>query len=107
MEVWFKLDDEEANMVDLTEEAIVYHLRRAVKDEFANTLRDIDAGHLKVYAPNKGTDIEKSLASNKKVFECRASSYKKPSIVKTPPKQPQQPNGKLQCCRCCSRIVVF
>ena len=43
-------------------------------------------------------DIEKSLASNKNVFECKASSYDEPFIVKAPPKQPQQPNGKLRCC---------
>ena len=98
-QIWFKLDDEEPNIVDLTEDAIVYHFRRAVKDEFANTLRDIDAGRLKVYAPNKGTDIEKSLASNKKVSECRASSYDEPFIVKAPPKQPQQQNGEFPCCR--------
>jgi len=84
---------------NLTMESIVEDLKDAIKDEFANTLRDIDAGRLKVYAPNKGTDIEKSLASNKNVFECRASSYDEPFIVKAPPKQPQQPNGKLRCCR--------
>ena len=107
MDVWYKLDDHQARRVKiLTEDSIVENLKDAIEKEWGDRLHAAPA-ELKVYAPSKGTDIEKSLASNKKVSECRASSYDEPFIVKAPPKQPQQPNGKLQCCRCCSRIVVF
>jgi hypothetical protein len=99
MEVWYKLDDHEARRVkNLTEDSIVEDLKDAIEKEWGDRLHAAPA-ELKVYAPSKGTNIEKSLASNKKVFECRASSYDEPFIVKAPPKQPQQPNGKFRCCR--------
>ena len=96
MEVWYKLDDHEASSL-MFEGNHVDHLKRAIKEDWGDRLHAAPA-ELKVYAPSKGTDIEKSLASNKKVSECRASSYDEPFIVKAPPKQPQQPNGKLRCC---------
>ena len=77
----------------------MYHLKLENTKKAANTLKGVDAFLLHVYAPSKGIDIEKSVASNKRVSECKASSHEEPFIVKAPAKQPQQQNGKLRCCR--------
>jgi hypothetical protein len=106
MEVWYKLDDHEARRV-MFEGNHVAHLKRAIKEEAANTLKGVDTFLLRVYAADADPSKDNHLPGDRKVSECKASSYKEPFIVKAPPKQPQQQNGKLRCCRCCFRIVVF
>jgi len=98
MEVWYKLDDYQARRVKiLTEDSIVEDLKDAIKEEAANTLKGVDTFLLRVYAADADSSKDKRLPGDRKVSECRASSYDEPFIVQAPPKQPQQPNGKLQC----------
>ena len=96
MDVWYKLDDHQASSLTF-EGDHVDHLKRAIKEEAANTLKGVDAFLLRVYAADAGPRKDKHLPGDRKVSGCKASSYDEPFIVKTPPKQPQQPNGKLQC----------
>jgi hypothetical protein len=99
MEVWYKLDDHEASSL-MFEGNHVDHLKRAIKEEAANTLKGVDTFLLRVYAADADPSKDNHLPSDRKVSECRASSYDEPFIVQAPPKQPQQPNGKFRCCRC-------
>jgi len=101
MEVWYKLDDHEARRVkNLTEDSIVEDLKDAIEKEWGDRLHAAPA-ELKVFAADANPSKDKHLPGDRKVSGCKASSYDEPFIVKTPPKQPQQPNGKLCCCRCC------
>jgi hypothetical protein len=101
MDVWYKLDDHQARRVKiLTEDSIVEDLKDAIKEEAANTLKGVDTFLLRVYAADADPSKDKRLPGDRKVSECRASSYDEPFIVQAPPKQPQQPNGKFRCCRC-------
>jgi hypothetical protein len=109
MEVWYKLDDHEARRV-MFEGNHVDHLKRAIKEDWGDRLHAAPA-ELKVYAADADPSKDKRLPGDRKVSECRASSYDEPFIVKAPPKQPQQQNGKFPCCRwlftyCCVLVCA-
>jgi hypothetical protein len=85
----------------------VYHLKLEITKKAANTLKGVDAFLLHVYAPSKGTDIEKSVASNKRVSECKASSHEEPLSLR---RLQNNRSSKMVSCVVvvgCSRIVVF
>ena len=50
IEVWYKLNDYEVDAVELVEGSKVRNLRKAVKEEWSNTLKGVDSGLLKVFA---------------------------------------------------------
>jgi len=104
MEVWYKLDDHEASSL-MFEGNRVDHLKQAIKEDWGDRLHaapaelKVDAFLFRVYAADADPSKDKRLPGDRKVSECRASSYDEPFIVQAPPKQPQQPNGKFRCCR--------
>ena len=84
MEVWYKLDDHEASSL-MFEGNHVDHLKRAIKEDWGDRLHAAPA-ELKVYAADADPSKDKRLPGDRKVSECRASSYDEPFIVKAPPK---------------------
>jgi hypothetical protein len=97
-EVWFKLVDAEGNAValsadrvkDLPDKAVVVDVRDAVKLKCANTLAEVDAVNLTVFANQEAFDAKQPLPKASSPVTDLGKDEDHPLIV-------QVPAGRLSC----------
>ena len=96
IEVWYKLNDEEADIVTLKDNAVVAHLRDAIKEKWGDHLA-CAAPQLKVFAAGADpTEVDPREPYDPIPTD---TTGRNPLIVVSP-----QQDGEL---RRCSRILVF
>lgn len=84
MKVWFKLDDFDAEIACLSDGACAYELKSAVKNQRADTLKDVDEGDLSVFSLGNRLAPGELVPVN--------TSFEAPIMVKTP----DRPNKKTK-----------
>jgi hypothetical protein len=103
LEVWFKLNDNDVDAVDLPKGTNVRKFRDEVKDKCTVSLQHCDAAMLHVFAPGADPKTETALDPGDPVPG--DTSSKNPLIVVAPkPHQQPQQDGELRYVSC---ILVF
>ena len=87
MKVWYKLDDKEPDKVRVETDADVADLKKAIKAECPNKLKDVDALELKVFAAGADPNKDDHLPPGKKVEDLDPTTDENPLIVTAPPQQ--------------------
>ena len=96
LEVWFKLNDNDVDAVDLPKGTNVRKFRDEVKEKRTVSLQHCDAAMLDVFAPGADPKSEDTLDPGDPVPG--GTSSKNPLIVVAPKPHLQQQVGELSCC---------